>query len=218
MKTKNFFITSICLMAGITNAMAAGSPCTQVVDCDSVTISGTANTLGACAGGTAGSRKCYRAEDGKYYSVIDCGACANYVSYGVSSTVCPNITYITCANCNCYSLCGGGWTSTGTAGYEKDLDTYMCNCSTNECVNNKKTYKYRCAAGYYGDPTRDGVGCTQCPTWSGVYTDYARTNLAVGTSLAGNNKAITSCRFTTGTTYYDVTGAFKLDSSCNYTN
>lgn len=218
MKTKHFCITSVCLVLGISNAMATGSPCTQTVNCDSVTISGTANTFAACAGGTAGTQKCYRAEDGKYYAVIDCMACAKRYSYETSDLFCPNITYQTCGDCDCYSLCGGGWKSTGTAGHEKDLYTYKCNCRTNTCLSNDKTYHYRCAAGYYGKSVGGTSGCTQCPTWSGVYTNAARTTIARGTSIAGSNSDVTSCRFTTGTTYYDVTGTFTLGSNCSYTN
>lgn len=65
-----------------------------------------------------------------------------------------------------------------------------------------------CAAGYYGTS-----GCTQCPTWTGVYTNSARTVLARGTSIAGDNKTISDCYIASGT-YYDATGTFKLNGIC----
>lgn len=223
MKTKNFFITSICLISGINNAWATGSPCTILVDCDSVTISGTANNIASCAGGNAGTTKCYRAENGKYYAVVDCIACNIGYSYETSDTVCPNIEYQACVSCDCHQICANSvkWESTGTEGYERgltaDANRPRCDCSTRKCLNAFSETAYRCAAGYYGSSTDGTSGCTMCPTWTGVYTNPARTILARGTNSAGN-KNITSCYFRKGGTYYDNTGTFTLDSVCSYTN
>lgn len=214
MKTKNFFITSICLISGINNAWATGSPCTTLVDCDSVTISGTANNIASCAGGNAGTTKCYRAENGKYYAVVDCMACANFYAYGYSDAVCPNIRYQGCSSCDCKKICGGGWKPTNTAGYEVDIYTYSCDCFTGKCTR-KEGNSYRCAAGYYGEPSSEGSGCASCP-YAKFYKNSARNILASGTSNAGS-KSITSCYVAKGT-YYDDTGTFTLDSVCSYTN
>ncbi|MCM1294391.1 MAG: hypothetical protein NC311_02420 [Muribaculaceae bacterium] len=80
-----------------------------------------------------------------------------------------------------------------------------------DCV---ASIQYRCAAGYYGSSTNGTSGCTQCPTWSDVYTTSAKTTLKRGTSAAGAT-VITSCYVASGT-YYDVSGTFKISSTCQY--
>lgn len=91
-----------------------------------------------------------------------------------------------------------------------NLDTATC---TVDCYFETR-HSYRCETGYYGKPTDAKSGCSQCPTWSGVYTNSALTTSARGTSYAGAT-AITECYVASGT-YYDATGTFKISGKCEY--
>ncbi|MCM1294145.1 MAG: hypothetical protein NC311_01115 [Muribaculaceae bacterium] len=120
---------------------------------------------------------------------------------------CVNAKCVKCTSCsNCTS--DTSWSAYGT-GYQRI--TYRT-CACNGTCNT--SYSYRCAAGYYGSSTNGTSGCTQCPTWTGVYTTSAKTTLVRGTSAAGAT-AITGCYISTGTDY-DVTGTFKLTDVCPY--
>lgn len=105
---------------------------------------------------------------------------------------------------------------------------YCSNCSSgyklNEyyfeaCSNGNLTSPFQichkiCAVGYY-NTKNDPLSCTQCPQWSGVYTNSAKTTLARGTTSKSGATTITDCYIAAGT-YYDATGTFKISSNCQY--
>ena len=121
-----------------------------------------------------------------------------------------NYTYCT-KNCNSTTCAPTSWTALRT-GYETRTNRTCSATGTSGTCNS--TTQYRCAAGYYGSSTNGTSGCTQCPQWSGVYTNSGKTTLARGTSSAGTT-AITGCYVAPGT-YYDATGTFKTTSNCAY--
>ncbi|MDE6250262.1 MAG: hypothetical protein K2M34_01340 [Alphaproteobacteria bacterium] len=112
-------------------------------------------------------------------------------------------------NCNSTTCASTAWTAKGT-GYQTRIAR---SCSATGASGNctSKT-EYRCAAGYYGSSSNGTSGCTQCPTWTGVYTDSAKTTVARGTSNAGAT-AINGCYVAAGT-YYDASGTFKTTGNC----
>lgn len=128
-------------------------------------------------------------------------------SSGVSSYY---YTYCT-KNCNTTTCAPTSWTALRT-GYETRTNR-TCSATGASGTCNSAT-QYRCAAGYYGSSTNGTSGCTQCPQWTGVYTNSGKTTLARGTSSAGTT-AITGCYVAPGT-YYDATGTFKITSNCAY--
>lgn len=106
--------------------------------------------------------------------------------------------------CACNTTCvSTDWAALRT-GYESRKQCNACQQST----------QYRCAAGYYGSSSNGTSGCTQCPTWTGVYTTSAKTTLARGTSSAGAT-TITGCYIVAGT-YYDTSGTLKTTGNCTY--
>lgn len=119
-------------------------------------------------------------------------------------------TYCT-KNCNTSTCTSDNWSSLRT-GYESRI--YRSCSATGTSGTCNSSIQYRCAAGYYGSSSNGTSGCTQCPTWSGVYTNSGKTTLARGTSSAGAT-AITGCYVAPGT-YYDATGTFKTTSNCQY--
>lgn len=131
------------------------------------------------------------------------GACSNPDSMVSGLYTCVAKT---CSNCTSDT----SWSSAGT-GYMKKV-TRTCDCGV--C---KESTAYQCASGYWGSSTNGTSGCTQCPTWSGVYTNSARTALARGTCSSGVT-AITGCYVIPGT-YYDATGTFTISNApCMYSN
>lgn len=131
------------------------------------------------------------------------GACSNPDSMVSGLYTCVEKT---CTGCTSDT----SWSSAGT-GYMKKV-TRTCNCGT--C---SATTAYQCASGYWGSSTNGTSGCSQCPTWSGVYTNSARTTLAFGISNQGT-PSITGCFVIPGT-YYDATGTFSVvNNVCNYKN
>jgi len=115
-------------------------------------------------------------------------------------------------NCQASNCISDAWKALRT-GYESR--TYRSCSTTGASGTCNASTQYRCAAGYYGTSTNGTSGCSQCPTWSGVYTDSARTTLVRGTSSADSNTAITGCYVVAGT-YYDATGTFKTTGNCQY--
>ncbi|MCM1294338.1 MAG: hypothetical protein NC311_02140 [Muribaculaceae bacterium] len=106
--------------------------------------------------------------------------------------------------CECTTTCSTtSWVSLRT-GYESRKYCNVCSQST----------QYQCAAGYYGSSSNGTSGCTQCPTWTDVYTTSAKTTQVRGTSAAGAT-AITGCYVAAGT-YYDTTGTLKTTGNCAY--
>lgn len=131
------------------------------------------------------------------------GACSN-----PSSMVSGLYTCVakTCTGCTS----DASWSSAGT-GYMKKV-TRTCDCGV--C---KESTAYQCASGYWGSSTNGTSGCSQCPTWSGVYTNSARTTLARGTCSSGVT-GITGCYVIPGT-FYDATGTFTISNyPCMYSN
>lgn len=103
------------------------------------------------------------------------------------------------------SSCASGYT----------LDTYNYpNCKDANKSPFKVCFK-SCNIGYYNPRNTSTSDCIQCPEWSRVYTNSARTTLARGTTKTTNATAITECYVAAGT-YYDVTGTFKISSNCEY--
>ncbi len=153
--------------------------------------------------GTEGSLDCaqYTWDDSLGGFTCPAGSKCNCFTNG-SGTTQYNCICSGCSNCTT-----GAWVNIGT-GYQRQQ---VANCECNTC---NKYYRYRCAAGYYGSSSNGTSGCTQCPTWSGVYTTSSKTTLVRGTSAAGAT-AITGCYVRSGT-YYDTTGTFKIGSNCQY--
>ncbi|MDE6250836.1 MAG: hypothetical protein K2M34_04375 [Alphaproteobacteria bacterium] len=121
-------------------------------------------------------------------------------------------TYTYCKkNCNSTTCASTGWAAKGT-GYQTRIYR-SCSATGTSGTCNSST-QYQCAAGYYGTTTNGTSGCTQCPTWTGVYTTSGKTTLVRGTSNAGAT-AITGCYVAAGT-YYDTSGTFKTTGNCNY--
>ena len=107
------------------------------------------------------------------------------------------IDYDECEKCAISCSKTTSWlTSNGKTGYERRT----------VCKNGCGTYEYRCAAGYYGKPTNDTSGCTKCPSSGNV----------AGQSVAGSNKAITSCYIPANTSLSDSTGTYQYTSDCYY--
>lgn len=157
-------------------------------------------------------------------SIASCSACGTgYDREAVQATgssgvynICSNVSSMisglykctskTCTDCTSDT----SWSSTGTAGYQKKT-TATCNAGV--CT---KTTEYRCDAGYYGSSTNGTSGCTQCPTWTGVYTNSTKTTLSRGYSTVGTT-GITGCMIIPGT-FYDATGTFTMGNPCSYSN
>lgn len=151
---------------------------------------------------------------------------------------CPHGSYSTAYGQMYCTLCPGGYTTTGSgssncstakcSGYEytETWETPSWSNGSNTTVNNlcKAT---KCKAGAYLNGTTctpcpagtynpnagatSSSACISCPTATNIYTDSARTKLAVGTSVAGS----ASCHLSAGT-YYDATGEFEYSSDCSY--
>lgn len=166
--------------------------------------------------------------DGKVTGVASCYAC-NYgyslVEHPANISACSQSEYDisdnsgsvsysytscekNCSSSNCYP---DSWKALRT-GYESRTNR-SCSVTGPNGTCNTST-QYRCAAGYYGSSTNGTSGCTQCPTWTGIYTNSARTILARGTSSAGAT-AITGCYVVPGT-YYDATGTIRITGNCTY--
>jgi len=109
-----------------------------------------------------------------------------------------NLVTLICEKCNGCSNCTSDTTwGASSTGYETKA-TRTCKC--NSCI---EEYSFRCAAGYYGNPTITTSGCTACPTG--------------GTSAPGA-KAKTECYIPAGTTQSDSTGTYVITSNCYYSN
>lgn len=165
--------------------------------------------------GVASCRTCkpgYELEQG----LAGISACApeNYTDIGDNGGGVSRYDYTSCTkNCNTTTCASTSWTAKGT-GYETRINR-TCSATGASGTCNSIT-EYRCAAGYYGSSTNGTSGCTQCPQWTGVYTNPDKTTLARGTSSAGTT-AITGCYVTPGT-YYGAIGTFKTTSNCAYSS
>jgi len=112
-------------------------------------------------------------------------------------------------NCNTWvydweSICSGASDDCGTemAGFfscEDDLTAGLCNTGWQ--------YSYRCARGYYGNPTAsDTKNCVRCPTLSG----------AQGTTPGGGATVIRDCYIPSGIELSDTTGKYEFSDDCYY--
>ncbi len=154
--------------------------------------------------------------------------------------ICPHGSYSAYyGQVNC-TLCSGGYTTTGNGGYSC---SYTCpgynytetwespswvsgkNSSvSNICVATKcKAGAYlngtkctACTAGTYNPNAgaTSSSACIACPAATGIYTDAARTTLAVATSAAGTGSS-SGCYLAPGT-YYDNSGSFEITENCSY--
>ena len=115
-------------------------------------------------------------------------------------TICGQATYgAYCSEycSNLYGNCNTAWTAAGTGYQSQTTGTWICH----DCFN--ETTKYRCAAGYWGNPSNNVSGCTKCTS--------------PGTSTAGST-SITRCYVPSGTTGSDSTGTFTYTSKCYWSN
>lgn len=85
--------------------------------------------------------------------------------------------------------------------YNDSAQTISCRCNLRASVT------YKCAAGYYGNPTSETSSCTPCP-------NHSLTGPA--TSPVGATK-ITDCYITTGATWTDDKGTLRFEEDCHYT-
>lgn len=156
-------------------------------------------------------KTCIRLIGGDEYYIHECSGCDITYIQSIEIAGCPNKINIP-MSCEAPIKCDDCVSDTDftaiTIGYERKT---IKNCLNGNC---QEQYTYRCAAGYYGSSTNGTSGCTQCPTWTGVYTDETRTTIARGTSSVGATD-ITDCYITSGT-YYDATGTFKITGTCQY--
>ena len=98
--------------------------------------------------------------------------------------------------------------SDGIEGYYLQTDTpYEATDGSCSCVvPNSKASQYRCAAGYYGNPTSCTSGCTACP--SDAYGNYGTT--------AGGAKTVSECYIPSGQPFSDATGSGTYTNKCSY--
>ncbi len=204
---KKIFIFVCCFNAVCTNNVDATTllnSCTDI-DCDSANFLVSA-PIGC---GNYYTKHCKKTSTGMIMGYADCYSCINS-SYELTSTTttCGNsiITHNTCesacAECtDCTS--DTSWSTAVTpTGAElpshQQKTTRTCDCGT--CV---ETTQYRCAAGYYGNPTSILSICATCPQ--------------PGTSAAGST-AKTSCYIPSGTSMTDNAGTYQFTTKCYYTN
>lgn len=142
--------------------------CTQI-DCNTANFTPMVPT--AC--GTNYTLTCYQTSAGHIMGFADCHSCINS-SYelNIKSTTCGSRTYTyktccpVCADCTSDTT----WRNVTLKPSHQQKTTRSCDCGT--CV---ETTQYRCAPGYYGNPTTISGTCTRCPPNDGAYgtTDYA---------------------------------------------
>ncbi len=133
-----------------------------------------------------------------YYSCTDCVSGyvlvdTTWAGYRVSKCL------EACTTVNCVS--DSTWAN-GNTGYQ-----YKTNRSCSDSTTCSTQIVYRCATGYYGTSTNGTSGCTRCLSSGGVY----------GTSIAGNNAAITKCYLPSGTSFSDSSGSGEYTADCYYT-
>lgn len=195
-------ITIVFISIGLTNAWAANPDCAAGT-CQDASWNESIGKFIGCDGKNNYTCTCLGAYGGMSWTTFDCGCASDNECDG---GYCNGTSCVACQSCsNCTST---SWAALRT-GYESRIEK-SCSCS-GTCSSSTK---YRCAAGYYGSSTNGTSGCTQCPTWTGVYTNSGRTVEARGTSTAGTT-AITGCYVAPGT-YYDATGQFTLTANCDY--
>ncbi len=205
---KKIFILFALLTLHTVDGMAVtiNNMCTAV-DCDSVGFFIPQPT--GC--GTNYTKKCYKASSGHIMGFADCSSCINSAWERTSvQTTCGSMImtyYKCCQQCtNCTS--DTTWRVATTAqgllkNSHQQKTTRTCNCGTCE-----ESTQYRCAAGYWGNPTSISDTCERCPKNDGVY----------GTNIAGSNTTITSCYIKAGASMNDDGGTYNFTTDCPYTN
>lgn len=152
-------------------------------------------------------------------SGTECGtytwnASKNAFSCGYGTCECGSKTYNCYMPCDSESSCNTlvyDWESICSAGddcgvemsgylsCEDDLASGMC--------NQEWQYSYRCARGYYGNPTAsDTKNCVRCPSLSG----------AQGTTPGGGATVIRDCYIPSGIELSDTTGKYEFSDDCYY--
>ena len=133
--------------------------------------------------------------EGTCTQTSDCGQ----KGYKCVNGCCVNNTQIeSCTPSNCQP---SAWSSFST-GYE--TRTYrQCDLTLSNCLS---SIEYRCAVGYYGNPTSGSSGCSRCPSSGGTY----------GTTASAGSTSITSCYIPSGTSFSDSTGSGRYTGNCYY--
>lgn len=128
---------------------------------------------------------------------IYCYVCQQPV--GANWTVDASCTGTSCRNCKTTTSTRNGVITTTTATMRSNCPTGLTGTVTCSC---SRTYSYKCAAGYYGQPKSSFMGqCTECP--------------GNGTSAVGST-SITSCYLPSGTSCSDTSGTCTYTSNCYY--
>lgn len=128
---------------------------------------------------------------------IQCYMCQQIV--GANWTIDASCTGTSCRNCKTTTSTRNGVITTTTATMRSNCPTGLTGTVTCSC---KRTYSYKCAAGYYGLPKSSLMGqCTECP--------------GNGTSAVGST-SITSCYLPSGTSCSDTSGTCTYTSNCYY--
>lgn len=134
-----------------------------------------------------------------------CSKITTCIKSGVTSSYgCSAALELCCSDTIDYNV-------TSTTNNVQTCSKHSWNATTSTCSTSTI---YRCAPGYYGNPTTASSGCTRCSVWSGVSGDPGLSSQVYGKSNAGAT-AITGCYMPSGT-YYDVSGKFTLTSNCQY--
>ena len=130
-------------------------------------------------------------------AAIQCYMCQQIV--GANWTVDASCTGTSCRNCKTTTSTRNGVITTTTATMLSNCPTGLTGTITCSC---RRTYSYKCAAGYYGQPKSSLMGqCTECP--------------GNGTSAVGST-SITSCYLPSGTSCSDTSGTCTYTSNCYY--
>lgn len=129
---------------------------------------------------------------------IICYMCPQH-PVGANWTVDASCTGTSCRNCKTTTSTRNGVITTTTATMRSNCPTGLTGTVTCSC---SRTYSYKCAAGYYGQPKSSFMGqCTECP--------------GNGTSAVGST-SITSCYLPSGTSCSDTSGTCTYTSNCYY--
>lgn len=179
--------------------------------CTSTTCTATPVDAPAILGCTSYTSPCYKNDKNTVIRFQNCTSCPTgterrQIEISSISTYCKSTTDISVYQC-CVP-CGtcsddSDFSATGTDGYERRA---LRSCTCGGCT--VTSYKYRCAAGYYGSSSNGTSGCTRCPRYdNGLY----------GTSEAGS-KFITNCYIPAGTSFSDTTGTGTYTAKCSYSS
>lgn len=170
--------------------------------------------------------ECTAAVNAEYLALVDIykstGSVPSACNGGRLAALCSKIQECIKSGIPVASACAAGrelccgsnidYVVTGTTNNVETCTKHSWNAATSQCSTSTI---YRCAIGYYGNPTTSSAGCTKCPLWSGVYHNSGLTSQVWGTTASAGQTAATGCYITSGT-YYDATGKFQMGSNCQY--